>query len=217
VDPREPALRAFVVAHAALARVDAVPEIQLYLASAVTPLWHSTAEWFEEKGIEPPYWAFAWAGGQALARYVLEHPAIVRGRTVADIGAGSGIVALAAKRAGADTVTAFDIDPVALAATILNAEANDLTLAVECRDVVGDCLEGYDVVLVGDLFYEEGPAKRIHAWAAELARAGKLVLAGDPGRAYLPAGLTVVASMELATSLDLEGTTSKRAAVYRVD
>jgi len=217
VGPREARLRAFVVAHSALASVDAVPELRLYLASAVTPLWHSSAETFQEEGIEPPYWAFAWAGGQALARHLLDHPDIVRGRSVADIGTGSGLVALAAKRAGAATVTAFDIDPLALAATLLNAEANDLEVERECRDVVGDALERFDIVLVGDLFYEEGLAKRMQAWAAELALLGKVVLVGDPGRAYLPTGLREVTSMELPTSLDLEGTTSKRVAVYQIE
>jgi predicted nicotinamide N-methyase len=205
------------VSHTALASTDAVPEIRLHLASEVTPLWHSTAESFEAEGIEPPYWAFAWAGGQALARYLLDHPDVVRDRVVADIGSGSGIVALAAKRSGATRVVAFDIDPVSLAACSLNAEANELLIEAECRDIIDDPLEGYDVVLIGDLFYEEGPAKRIHAWAKELAKSGKLVLVGDPGRAYLPSGLVEVASRELATSLDLESATSKRVAVYRVE
>ena len=205
------------MSHTALASPGAVPEIRLHLASEVTPLWHSSAETFEKEGIEPPYWAFAWAGGQALARYLLDEPDVVRGRVVADIGSGSGIVALAAKRGGAKRVVAFDIDPVSLAACTLNAEANDLVIEVECRDIVDDPLEGYDVVLIGDLFYEEGPAKRIHAWATELARAGKVVLVGDPGRAYLPVGLVEVCARELATSLDLESATSKRVAVYRIE
>jgi predicted nicotinamide N-methyase len=212
-----PSHRAFIVSHTSLASPDAVPEIRLHLASEVTPLWHSSAEVFEAEGIEPPYWAFAWAGGQALARYLLDHPDVVRGRVVADIGSGSGIVALAAKRSGATRVVAFDIDPVALSACALNAEANEIVIDVVCRDIVGDPLDGYDVVMIGDLFYEEGPAKRIHAWAKELARAGKLVLVGDPGRAYLPTGLVEVSARELATSLDLESATSKRVVVYRVE
>jgi predicted nicotinamide N-methyase len=211
-----PSHRAFIVSHTELAAPDAVPEIRLHLASEVTPLWHSSAEVFEAEGIEPPYWAFAWAGGQALARYLLDEPAVVRDRVVADIGSGSGIVALAAKRSGAMRVVAFDIDPVSLTACTLNAEANELAIEVECRDIVGDALEGYDVVLIGDLFYEEGPAKRIHAWAKELAHAGKVVLVGDPGRAYLPSGLVEVFAREMATSLDLESAASKRVAVYRL-
>jgi predicted nicotinamide N-methyase len=172
----------FIKANARLMAPPLVPEIKLHLASEVVPLWRATEEELAEIGLPPPYWAFAWAGGQALARYVLDHPEIVLGKRVLDIGAGSGLVGLAACKAGADQVMAADIDAFSCAAMRLNASANDCVLAVTQDDLIG--MSGaWDVILLGDLFYERPLAERLLAWLQPL---GKPALLGDPGRNYFP-------------------------------
>ena len=216
-DPEERARvasrRAFVLAHTTRVAPPLVPEVELFLATELTPLWTSTQDWLEARGVEPPYWAFAWAGGQALARYVLDHPQSVRGRRVLDFATGSGLVGIAAAKAGALSVTVVDIDPLAAAAASLNGEGNGVALQTSTADRVGDSLDGFDVILAGDVFYEEGPAARFSAWFRALALGGKNVFVGDPGRAYVPADLDVVARYEVPTTLDLEGSITRTTVV----
>ena len=206
---------AFVRAHTRLGAPPLVPEIRLYLASEITPLWQATEATLEQNQLPPPYWAFAWAGGQALARHILDHPALVAGRKLLDIGAGSGLVAIAGAKAGARAVAA-DPDPFALAAIALNAAANHVVVATERADLIGT--EGsWDVVLAGDMCYERPLAERLVAWLRRLAAEGVLVLLGDPGRAYLPGtGLTALARYTVPTSLELEDRTSREAVVWRL-
>lgn len=203
--------RAFILAHTAKARAPLVPELILHLASEATPLWKATEAWLEERAIEPPYWAFAWAGGQALARYVLDTPAMVQGRTVVDVGAGSGLVAIAAKRAGAARVIALDRDPMALVATTLNAEANgesvETRLATHARDVDAD------VILAGDVFYDRHESPKLLADLEDAARRGALVVVGCPGRVASPLAATLLRAVEVPDSLELEG---KESVVSRV-
>ena len=197
---------AFVKAHTVLAAVPLVPEICIYTATDVTPLWRATQEWLGTFGLEVPFWCVPWAGGQALARWVLDHPEAVRGLRVVDFGAGSGLVAIACARAGARSVRAIDVDPLAEAACLLNAAANDLKIEVTCEDVVDRVIEA-DVLLAGDVWYERAPAARFGRWLAEVARSGVRVVTGDPCRAYVPAGLVELARHEVPTCADLESTT----------
>jgi predicted nicotinamide N-methyase len=207
---------AFVRANTARARPPLVPEIVLHLATEVTPLWHATEASLARSQLPPPYWAFAWAGGQALARHILDHPDLVAGRAVLDFGAGSGLSAIAAMRAGAASAIAAEIDPFAVAAIALNAEANGVAVATESRDIIGGSGVG-DVILVGDMCYERPLAERLTAWLEGLARGGAVVLLGDPGRAYLPkAGLTELARYQVPTPLDLEDRLVRETVVWRL-
>jgi predicted nicotinamide N-methyase len=177
---------AFVRANTRLASPPQVPEIRLHIADEALELWSKTEELLGRRDLPPPFWAFAWAGGQALARYVLDHPDLVRGRSVLDLATGSGLVAIAAARAGAATVIGIDIDGLALAAFSLNAEAN----GVQTRGVLQDVLDGEafpaDVVLAGDVFYEKSMADRVLGFLVRARSNGAVVLVGDPNRAYLP-------------------------------
>ena len=159
-----------------------VPEITLHLAAEVVPLWRKTEEELQEMGVPPPYWAFAWAGGQALARYILDHPQTVAGKRVLDIGSGSGLVGIAAMKAGAARVTAADIDVFAAAAIARNATINGVTVKVATCNLIGGTAP-WDVILVGDLFYERPLAESLLAWVRPLQAE---VLMGDPGRSYFP-------------------------------
>jgi predicted nicotinamide N-methyase len=206
----------FIRANTAAVTPPLVPELRLHLASEVVPLWHMTEAELNATGLPPPYWAFAWAGGQALARHVLDHPEIVRGRRVLDFGAGSGLVGLAAARSGAAHVTAAEIDRFAGVAIALNAELNGLTVEVVVDDLVGRPA-AWDVVLAADICYERPAAERIEAWLRDQARAGTLVLIGDPGRLYLPKhGLERLATYSVATTRELEDTDLRRTSVWRV-
>lgn len=176
---------AFIRAETRLLPVPHVPEIRLHLAQEATALWQRTEDELGEIGLSPPFWAFAWAGGQALARFCLDEPATVAGRTVLDVASGSGLVAIAAARAGAARVEGADIDAFATAAIVLNAAENDVTVAARLEDLVGRD-EGWDVVLAGDIFYDRDIAARMAAWLRALADRGATVLIGDPGRSYLP-------------------------------
>lgn len=203
----------FIKTNAALTTPPLVPEITLYLASEVVPLWRATEDELAKIGVPPPYWAFAWAGGQALARYVLDHPQIVRGKRVLDIGAGSGLVGLAAGRAGAAKVLAADIDAFACAAIRLNAAANGCDIAVTKEDLIGAPL-AWDVILVGDLFYERPLAERLLAWLGPL---GVPALLGDPGRSYFPKErVEKLASYSVQTTRDLEDREIRETGVYRL-
>jgi predicted nicotinamide N-methyase len=203
----------FITANAVLIAPPLVPEIRLHLATEVVPLWHATEEELARTGVPPPYWAFAWAGGQALARYILDNPDVVRGKRVLDIGAGSGLVALAAARCGAAHVLAADIDAHACAAIRLNAAANGCNVAVTEDDVIGTRGD-WEVILVGDLFYERPLAERLLAWLAPLTVPALL---GDPGRNYFPHDRAEkLASFTVQTTRDLEDREVRETGVYRL-
>jgi predicted nicotinamide N-methyase len=209
----------FIRSHTALAAVPFVPEIVLYQADEPIALWEET----EATGAEqpPPFWAFAWAGGQALARHVLDHPDLVTGRSVLDLATGSGLVAVAAARAGAFPVTANDIDPYSLAA----AEANALANAVKIRPVEVDLLqpglleteEEYGVILAGDVFYSREMAAKVLPFLRRAANRGALVLVGDPRRAYLPTdGLIKRATYEVPVNEALESVPVRSTTVWQM-
>jgi predicted nicotinamide N-methyase len=209
---------AFVRAHTALASLPLLPEIRLHLASELTPLWQATEDTLAEQGLAPPYWAFAWVGGQALARYLLDAPAAVRGKRVLDFAAGSGVAGIAALKAGAAAVTASELEPLALAAIALNAAANGVAVSVCGEDLTEAPAAGWDVILAGDVCYERPMAERVAAWLAAAAEAGALVLLGDPGRAYLPQhGLAALARYLVPTTRELEDRDSREVVIYRVD
>ena len=210
--------RSFIRANTALSSPPLVPEIRLHLAGEITPLWQATEATLARDQLPPPYWAFAWAGGQALARHVLDHPELVRGKRVLDFGAGSGLLALAAAKAGASAVTAAEIDPFAAAAIALNAALNAVEVGVETADVIGSAATPWQVVLVGDMCYERPLAERLTAWLRRLAADGALVLLGDPGRNYLPKdGLTALARYTVPTPLDLEDRVTRDGVVWRLE
>jgi predicted nicotinamide N-methyase len=205
----------FIRAHTRLLPVPNAPEISLFLADEATELWLKTEEELGELGLPPPFWAFAWAGGQALARYVLDRRELVAGRRVLDFASGSGLVAIAAAKAGAAVVEACDIDAFAAEAIRLNAGANGISTEPRLQDLVG-CEEGWDAVLVGDIWYERETAERVTAWLARLCGRGALVLIGDPGRSYLPKHrLEALASYEVPVTRDLEDAAVKRSTVWR--
>jgi predicted nicotinamide N-methyase len=207
---------AFIRANTALMAPPLVPEIRLHLAHEALPLWEKTEEELGEIGLPPPYWAFAWAGGQALARYVLDNPGIVAGRSVLDVAAGSGLDAIAALRAGAIAALASDIDAIALAAMALNAAANGVALAATGADLIGRD-EGWEVVLVGDAFYEKPLADKLMPWIEALAARGAIVLLGDPGRSYFPRDrFALLATYEVPVTRALEDAEIKRTSVWRV-
>ncbi len=193
-----------------------VPELQLYLADDAVALWQLTEEQLGELGLPPPFWAFAWAGGQALSRYVIDNPAIVRGKSVMDVASGSGLVAIAAMKAGAASTLAIDIDAFASHAAILNAELNSVRVETSGADPVGKPTDA-DVILVGDLFYDRDLAPRVLAWLIEQQAASKTVLIGDPGRTYLPRDqLEQIAAYDIPVTRALEDAEVKRAAVWRL-
>lgn len=207
---------AFIMAHTSVLPVPHAPQIRLHQAVEATALWQKTEDELGEIGLPPPFWAFAWAGGQALARYVLDNPAIVAGRRVIDIASGSGLVAIAAAMSGAKPVEANDIDPFAIAAMRLNAALNGVTIEPRLGDLVGTD-DGWDTVLVGDICYEKDVASRMIDWLDRLQRRGADVLIGDPGRTYLPLErLEAVATYQVPVTRDLEDAEIKRSSVWRL-
>jgi predicted nicotinamide N-methyase len=211
-----PDAEAFVAAHTALARPALVPEIELYLATEITPIWQATEDWLAERNIEPPFWAFAWPGSQALARLMLDGTVDVRGRRVLDFAAGGGLAAIAAMKAGAASADAAEIDPLALAATRVNAHHNGVSVATPAGDVVGQPPR-WDTVLAGDVCYEAPMTGHIMPWLRRLAREGAEVLLADPGRAYLPKeGLVALARFVVPTTRELEDRDAREVTVFRV-
>ncbi len=194
-----------------------VPEIRLHLAAESLPIWRKTEEELGQMNVPPPYWAFAWAGGQALARYLLDNRGLVAGRRMLDLGAGSGIVSIAAMLAGAKRVVAADIDRLALAAIDLNAEANGVRVETTAADLLGAEPEAVDVVLVGDLFYERPLAERVLAFVEAAHKGGAEVLVGDPRRSYFPGDrFRQVAVYSVPVTRELEDAEIKRSAVWRL-
>jgi predicted nicotinamide N-methyase len=211
----DPAL--FVRRNTAIIAPPLVPEIRLRLATEITPIWQATEESLARGAVPPPFWAFAWAGGQALARYVLDHPAEAAGRFVLDFGAGSGVVAIAAAKAGAAGVLAAEIDHFAAAAIAMNAALNDVAVRVTTADVIDTADPRWEVVTAGDVCYEQPMAARVARWLAALAGDGCLVLLGDPGRAYLPAsGLRERARYLVPTTRELEDREIRDGVVWQV-
>jgi predicted nicotinamide N-methyase len=212
----DPAL--FVRDNTRIATPPLVPEIRLHLASAMTPIWQATEESLAQGAVPPPFWAFAWAGGQALARYLLDNRAAVAGREAIDIGSGSGIVAIAAAKAGASHILAAEIDPFAAAAIAANAALNNVTVTIETRDLLDRAAAGWGVALAGDICYEEPMASRAIGFLRRIAgRRGRLVLLGDPGRAYVPReGLIERARYVVPTSRELEDREAREGVVWQV-
>jgi predicted nicotinamide N-methyase len=211
-----PPLREFVLGRTAAAPVPLVPEVVLLQAAEVHELWHA-ARAQPPAWEDSPYWAFPWAGGQALARYVLDHPELVRGLRVADFATGSGLVAIAAVRAGAAEVLALDRDPFAEAAVALNAARNGVEVRFQLGDALGEALPGIDLVLAGDVFYERGLAEGALRWFAALAARGVRVLAGDAGRAYAPReGFAELAAYDVPTTTAIEAAGVRRARILEL-
>lgn len=217
--------RAFIIANTRLepveglrlSHLDLPQTLQIWQADEITPIWSATEEDLQRQGLEPPFWAFPWAGGQAVARLILERPELVAGKRVLDIACGSGMVGIAAAAAGASAVLVNDIDPICQAAAELNADANSVTL----QWLGGNLLEAeppdVDVILAGDIFYEMTMAQRFLGWLNAAGARGMTAYAGDPGRAYAPrseAGL--MAEYDIATTLELESTRQRRARVWQI-
>jgi len=207
--------RAFILENTRLQAPPHTPELQLHLADEITPIWTLTEEALAEIGLPPPFWAFAWAGGQALARYVLDHPQIVAGKRVIDFASGSGLVAIAAMKAGAASVLAADIDVFCEAAIGVNAAANGVEVAFTEIDLLDAPPPPADVLLAGDICYERPMAEAVMAWLGQGRAAGAAVLIGDPGRTYFPkAGLEKLAEYQVPTTRELEDMAVKRTSVW---
>lgn len=211
-----PDIPAFIRANTRVSAPPHVPEVRLHLADDAVDLWRLTEEELGKLGLPPPFWAFAWAGGQALARHVLDNPRIVAGRRVMDVASGSGLVAIAAMLAGARSALAVDIDPFAAPAAAMNAALNDVAIATGDADPIGAPTDA-EVVLVGDLFYDRDLAPPLLAWLRALSAQGRTVLVGDPGRTYLPKdALDRVALYEVPVLRALEDAEVKRTGVWRL-
>lgn len=208
---------AFIRAWTVLAPPPLCPELRLHLAGPVTPLWEATEKTLEREGLPPPYWAFAWPGGQALARHLLDNKNTVAGKRVLDFAAGCGIAGIAAARAGARHVVASDLDEFARAAIALNAGLNGVAVEASETDFTSGGAAEFDVILAGDVCYERPMAKRVWPWLQAQAARGAGILLADPGRAYLPKeGLREIARYPVPTSLELEDRAERWTVVYRV-
>ena len=207
--------RAFILEHTRLQRPPHVTELKLHMADDVMPIWRMTEEALEELGLPPPFWAFAWAGGQALGRYIMDHPELVSGKRVVDLASGSGLVAIAAMAAGARSALAIDIDDFAADAIALNAAANGVVVESLIADVLDEPPPTADVILAADVFYEKPMAERVPRWLAAGRAAGALVLVGDPERSYFPKGTLVrLAEYQVPTVSALEDREIKRTCVW---
>lgn len=209
--------RDFILAHTAVSSPPACPELRLHLASEVTPLWEATEAYLNMHNVPPPYWAFPWVGGQALARHILDNPGLVAGKSVLDFASGSGLVGIAAKMAGASRVLATDIDKVALAAIELNMAENGVAIDASDRNVLDEEECPWDVIVAGDVCYEKPMAEKTFAWLRRCAGQGAKALMADPGRAYLPkTGLMRLNRITVDCSLDLEDKTSRDVGIYQI-
>jgi predicted nicotinamide N-methyase len=208
--------RAFILENTTLQRPPHTPELQLHLADEITPIWRMTEEALETLGLPPPFWAFAWAGGQALARYILDKPNLVAGKRVIDFASGSGIVGIAAAQAGAAEVLCADIDAFCGAAAHLNAAANGVALKTTEQDLLDRSAPAEaEVILAGDICYEAPLAGRVMAWLAQAKARGADVLIGDPGRSYFPReGLVKLAEYQVPTTRELEDMEVRKTAVW---
>ena len=208
----------FIAANTRLQAVPHAPEISLWLADEITPLWRLTEEELGEMGLPPPFWAFAWAGGQALARWLLDHPDQVAGRRVIDLATGSGLVAVAAMKAGAASVLAADIDPFCAAAVAANATSNGVEIAFTDANLLDAPPPPADLICAGDVFYEKPMAEAVLAWLKQAQANGTRVIVGDPGRTYFPkSGLTLLAEYTVPTTRELEDQEVKRSRVWALD
>jgi predicted nicotinamide N-methyase len=208
---------AFIRANTRLLSPPLVPEVRLHLAEESLPIWMRTEEELGEIGLPPPFWAFAWAGGQALARHILDRPELVQGKRVLDVAAGSGLTAIAAMLAGARTCLATEVDAFAIAAIALNAAANGVALETRLADILEGDAQPLDVVLVGDMFYELTLARRGLAFLERCRAAGQEVLVGDPGRSYFPRDrFAMLAEYSVPVTRELEDSEIKRTAVWRL-
>ena len=205
----------FILANTRLASPPHTPELNLYLADEITPIWRMTEVELGQIGLPPPFWAFAWAGGQALARYLLDHPPEVKGKRVFDVGTGSGLVAIAAMKAGATSAAGADIDGFCAAAVALNGRANGVEVSFGQRDPLAGPPPAADVICAGDIFYEQPLADRAMAWLAAARDGGARILLGDPGRSYFPkTGLIKLAEYSVETTRELEDAEVKKTAVW---
>jgi predicted nicotinamide N-methyase len=213
--PIEPSrTRDFILANTRILAPPLTPEIRLRLADEAVPIWQKTEEELGAMGLPPPFWAFAWAGGQALARYALDNPALLKGKRTLDFASGSGLVAIAAAKAGAARIEASDIDAFAIAAITINAAENGVAVAPRLESLVG-ADEGWDVVLAGDIAYEKDFAGAAIDWLASLKRRGAAVLIGDPRRSYLPLDrLDCVIEYSVPVTRELEDSDIKRTGVF---
>lgn len=209
---------AFIRANTEIVAPPLVPEIRLHLATKITPIWQATEAELDTRGLPPPFWAFCWPGGQAVARYLLDRPDTVAGRQVLDFASGGGVSAIAAAMAGATHVTANDIDGFALTAARLNAALNGVEIDISPDDMVRfGGAESFDVILAGDIFYERSPAIDIEGFLRREAARGATVLVGDPGRKYLPReGMTELARYDVPTPLELEQSETSVTVVWRI-
>jgi predicted nicotinamide N-methyase len=207
----------FIRTNTKLLAVPLVPEVRLHLAEESLAIWRQTEEELGRMNVPPPWWAFAWAGGQALARYVLDNPALAAGRSVLDLGAGSGLTGITAMQAGAARVLAADTDPFALAAIAFNAAVNEVAIDATGADLLAAPPSGFDLILVGDLFYERALAERVLAFLEAARAKGSAVLVGDPRRSYFPKErFAVVAEYSVPVTRDLEDMEIKHTCVWRL-
>jgi predicted nicotinamide N-methyase len=209
---------AFIESNTEIVTPPLVPEIRLRLATEITPIWQATETEMGEIGIPPPFWAFCWPGGQALARYILDNPEIVQGKKVLEFACGGAVSGIAAALAGAGQVVANDIDGLALAAAKSNADLNNVTFEYSAIDLLGSGnTTDYDVILAGDIFYEQTPAVGVETFLRREAARGAVVLIGDPGRKYLPVkGLKEIMRYDVPTSLELEDRDHRDGIVWQV-
>jgi predicted nicotinamide N-methyase len=207
----------FIRANTEILSPPLIPEIRLHLAHEALPIWRKTEEELATLGLPPPFWAFAWAGGQALARFVLDHPPHIRGRHVIDLASGSGLIAIAAMQAGASSALAADIDPFSVCAIGLNADLNGVAVTATAEDMLAAPPPRCDAILVGDLFYEKSLAERVLTWLRDAQAQGSAILIGDPGRSYLPQdALEPIAEYHVPVTRELEDSEIKRSAVWRL-
>jgi predicted nicotinamide N-methyase len=206
----------FICANTAIGAPPLVPEISLYLATELTPLWYATESFLNQRNMGAPFWAFAWVGGQALARYILDKPSVVDGLYVADVGSGGGLVSIAAAKAGAKAVAAIDIDPVAEVVCALNAALNNVgdLISATRGDAITFDLSRFDIILVGDVCYTRGEAEEL---TDHLRRVAAPVLFGDPGRQFMPReDLLHLAAYSIPTSTEIEAKEVTQASVWRM-